>query len=46
MDLNTMLYGAALSAVLAGVLVAVIGGPRRVATTLTAAAAAFLGPLG
>lgn len=45
MDLSTMLYGATLSALLAGTLVALTAGPHRVATTLVAVAAAFLGPL-
>ncbi len=45
MDLSTMLYGATLSALLAGILVALTAGPHRVATTLAAVATAFLGPL-
>ena len=42
---STITYGAVLSAVGAGILVAAAGRPRRPAVIATAAASAFLGPL-
>jgi len=45
MNLNVMLYGAALSALLAAILVTLPFRPRRISTVLTAATSAFLGPV-
>lgn len=45
MTLNVMLYGAALSALLAAILVTLPFRPRRISTVLTAATSAFLGPV-
>jgi hypothetical protein len=48
MTLNVMLYGAALSALLAAILVTLVTlpfRPRRISTVLTAATSAFLGPV-
>jgi len=41
---STITYGAALSALGAGILVGVVGRPRRLAVVATAIASAFLGP--